>query len=88
MTAHELNFVIATVRAIDPRDPTEALLAAHGESMKAPTKLDLEESFNLMLKDPAYAARIRMTRTNFHIHWDNPRRAFYRDYDMYMAAMP
>jgi len=71
----------------EAREATKAMLEANGASMTEPTKLDLQQSFDLMLKDPGYAARTRLIRTNFHIHWDNPKRAFYRDYDWYMAEM-
>ena len=71
----------------ESRDAMAAFLESHGEGGNKPTTKDMEESFALMLKHPAYAARTRLIRTNFHIHWDNPRRAFYRDYDKYMAAM-
>src|SRR6185503_12613272 len=41
------KFVSEDGQRPEAKKATEALLAAHGESMTAPTKLDLEESFNL-----------------------------------------
>lgn len=46
-----------------------------------------EQAFSLLAQDPVYAARIRLARSNFALHWDNPRRAFHRDADYYLGEM-
>ncbi len=46
-----------------------------------------EEAFQLLVQDPAYAARTRLARTNFALHWDNPRRAFHKEADYYLSEM-
>jgi ubiquinone/menaquinone biosynthesis C-methylase UbiE len=46
-----------------------------------------EQAFSLLAQDPVYAARTRLARSNFALHWDNPRRAFHRDADYYYGEM-
>ena len=51
LTARELNFMLATVRAIGPRDPTEALLASqmaaiHNATMVAARRLNHAETID------------------------------------------
>jgi len=51
LTARELNFALATVHAIGPRDPTEALLAAqmaaiHQATMVATRRLNHTETID------------------------------------------
>lgn len=63
-----------------------AFLAARGHSA-GPTNMGYEESFNLLLEQPSYAAR---TRVNWSIHdfmWDRALRAFWKDSDAFFEAM-
>ncbi len=46
-----------------------------------------EQAFSLLVQDPVYAARIRLARSNFALHWDNPRRAFHANADYYIGEM-
>jgi SAM-dependent methyltransferase len=64
-----------------------AFLKSKGINPLDDVKMSYEEAFTLLAQDPAYAARVRIARTNFHLHWDNPRRAFYRDADYYLGEL-
>jgi ubiquinone/menaquinone biosynthesis C-methylase UbiE len=58
-----------------------------GHGLLDDTDLTPEQAFNLLCEDPTYAARTRLGRSNFHLHWDNPRRAFFRDAEYFLAEM-
>lgn len=64
-----------------------AFLRSKGLDPNEAVDLTDEECANLLLENPAYAARLRLTRSNFDIHWDNPRRTFFRDADYYIGEM-
>jgi 2-polyprenyl-3-methyl-5-hydroxy-6-metoxy-1,4-benzoquinol methylase len=64
-----------------------AFLKSKGINPLDDVNMDGEQAFNLLVQDPAYAARTRLARTNFHIHWDNPRRAFYRDANYFLGEL-
>jgi SAM-dependent methyltransferase len=64
-----------------------AFLKSKGYNALDDVDMTTEQAFVLMAQDPVYAARTRLTRSNFALHWDNPRRAFYRDADYWFSEM-
>ena len=51
------------------------------------TDLGFEESFNVMLGDPSFAARIRLYRSGQGLMWDRAFRAFHQDADTYLKML-
>lgn len=64
-----------------------AFLKSKGINLLDDVNMTGEEAFNLLVQDPVFAARTRLARSNFALHWDNPRRAFFRDADYYLGEM-
>jgi ubiquinone/menaquinone biosynthesis C-methylase UbiE len=64
-----------------------AFLKSKGVNPLDDANMSQEEAFTLLSQDPVYAARTRLSRTNFAMHWDNPRRAFYRDAAYYLGEL-
>jgi ubiquinone/menaquinone biosynthesis C-methylase UbiE len=64
-----------------------AFLKSKGYNALDDVDMTGEQAFQLMSQDPVHAARVRLARSNFAVHWDNPRRAFHRDADYWFAEM-
>ena len=64
-----------------------AFLKSKGINPLDDVDMTREQAFSLLVQDPVYAARTRLARSNFALHWDNPRRAFHHDADHYFAEM-
>jgi SAM-dependent methyltransferase len=66
---------------------TERFLRSKGFSMVDDTSMSYEQCFNLMMQDPVFATKLRLARSMFHMHWDNPRRVFHGEQSKYLAEM-
>jgi len=83
------------VASMGSRDPLRnekqkaqtAFLKSKGINPLDDSKMTSAEAYALLTQDPAYAARLRIDRSNFALHWDNPRRAFHRDRAHYIGLM-
>jgi SAM-dependent methyltransferase len=65
----------------------EAFLRSKGMSQLDDTNLSYEQSFALLMQDPVYAARTRLSVTTQRIMWDRVMRIFHGNEDYYLAQM-
>jgi ubiquinone/menaquinone biosynthesis C-methylase UbiE len=70
----------------DGRRSTNNFLRSRGLPI-GESDLGYEESFNVLLEDPSYAAKTRLERSAQALMWDRSMRAFHGDADKYLTLM-
>ena len=65
----------------------DEFLKSKGLSATEDTNMSFKQAWEVLMEDPAYAAKTRLHMSNQHLMWDRARRAFHVDAERYLAAM-